>query len=56
MACDQAPIISAAGHTFILPREDLWPLGERFAGGLVIISTRPLADFLPTREAQDLII
>ena len=33
-----APVISAAGHDFIHPKEYLRPVGDRFAGGLTLLN------------------
>ena len=42
-------IKSAAGRAFLRPREDMRRIGERFAGGVALISVRPPpADLWPT--------
>ena len=35
IVCKQTIVISAAGHAFLLPREDLRQVEERFIGGAV---------------------
>lgn len=54
-AYEQVLITSDRGRAFLRPGEDLRRIGERFPGGSVIISARPLVDlFADSRQPRSL--